>query len=538
MEREQLTGVVIISLPDDPAKGKTITAFTLSDTIINHFPPPPPASAAAAAAPSPAAPPSEAAAWGPDVSWRAKRAIASVLGLSFLLFSVWVCLFTEAPVQLLSSPENDGRPRRSSVILPLYSKSQGQEITGGQGSSSLVAGVKLSSVSTSNSSAVIPIRGNLLPDGQYYTSLFVGNPPRPYFLDVDTGSDLTWIQCDAPCVSCSKGPHPWYKPTKSKIVHPKDSLCQEIQRDQNQGSCDSCNQCDYEIEYADRSSTMGVLARDELQLSMSNGDKPNFKFVFGCAYDQQGQFLKSPTKTDGILGLSSAKVSLPSQLASQGIINNVIGHCINSGANSEGYMFFGDDFVPNWGMTWVSSENGLTNFHQTQVLRINYGSKHINKEQKGGNAYPAIFDSGSTYSYFPDEAYFSLISSFDYGSHGLILDDSDPLLPVCWQGSSVRSIEDAKRLFEPLILHFGKRLLILPTTLTIPPEGYLIINKKGNVCLGILNGREAHGESAIILGDISLRGRLVVYDNVQRKIGFVESDCVKPKNPRNFPFLL
>lgn len=39
---------------------------------------------------------------------------------------------------------------------------------------------------------------------QYYTSVFVGNPPRPYFLDIDTGSDLTWIQCDAPCVSCTK----------------------------------------------------------------------------------------------------------------------------------------------------------------------------------------------------------------------------------------------------------------------------------------------------------------------------------------------
>lgn len=40
----------------------------------------------------------------------------------------------------------------------------------------------------------------------YYVSMNIGNPPRPYFLDVDTGSDLTWLQCDAPCVSCSKVP--------------------------------------------------------------------------------------------------------------------------------------------------------------------------------------------------------------------------------------------------------------------------------------------------------------------------------------------
>lgn len=30
----------------------------------------------------------------------------------------------------------------------------------------------------------------------------IGQPPRPYYLDLDTGSDLTWLQCDAPCVRC------------------------------------------------------------------------------------------------------------------------------------------------------------------------------------------------------------------------------------------------------------------------------------------------------------------------------------------------
>jgi hypothetical protein len=72
-----------------------------------------------------------------------------------------------------------------------------------------------------------------------------------------------------------------------------------------------------------------------------------------CAYDQQGLLLKTLVKTDGILGLSRAKVSLPSQLASQGIINNVIGHCLTTDVGGVGYMFLGDDFVPRWGMAWV-----------------------------------------------------------------------------------------------------------------------------------------------------------------------------------------
>jgi hypothetical protein len=39
---------------------------------------------------------------------------------------------------------------------------------------------------------------------RYYTSINIGNPARPYFLDVDTGTDLTWIQCDTPCTNCTK----------------------------------------------------------------------------------------------------------------------------------------------------------------------------------------------------------------------------------------------------------------------------------------------------------------------------------------------
>lgn len=38
----------------------------------------------------------------------------------------------------------------------------------------------------------------------YYVTMNIGNPAKPYFLDVDTGSDLTWLQCDAPCRSCNK----------------------------------------------------------------------------------------------------------------------------------------------------------------------------------------------------------------------------------------------------------------------------------------------------------------------------------------------
>lgn len=49
---------------------------------------------------------------------------------------------------------------------------------------------------------VLDIRFHLC--SHYYITMNIGDPAKPYFLDVDTGSDLTWLQCDAPCQSCNK----------------------------------------------------------------------------------------------------------------------------------------------------------------------------------------------------------------------------------------------------------------------------------------------------------------------------------------------
>jgi hypothetical protein len=38
--------------------------------------------------------------------------------------------------------------------------------------------------------------------------------------------------------------------------------------------------------------------------------------------------------------------------------------------------------------------------------------------------------------------------------------------------------------------------------------------------------------------DNALRGKLVVYDNQQRQIGWTNSDCTKPQTQKGFPFFL
>ncbi|CAN1346154.1 Aspartic proteinase Asp1 [Linum perenne] len=38
----------------------------------------------------------------------------------------------------------------------------------------------------------------------YSVSIRIGNPLKVFDLDIDIGSDLIWVQCDAPCTGCTK----------------------------------------------------------------------------------------------------------------------------------------------------------------------------------------------------------------------------------------------------------------------------------------------------------------------------------------------
>ncbi|CAM6014846.1 unnamed protein product [Sphagnum balticum] len=406
------------------------------------------------------------------------------------------------------------------VLLPAASASSSS-------SSSLVA------TNNGNATAVVPIRGNIYPDGLYYMALLVGRPAKLYFLDMDTGSDLTWLQCDAPCRSCAPGPHGLYDPRKAELVDCRLPVCSHVQS----GSSYSCNaggvnQCDYDVEYADGSSTMGVLMQDFITLMLINGTRTQRKAVLGCGYDQQGALAHSPASTDGVLGLSNSKVALSSQLAEQGIINNVIGHCLAGGSNGGGYLFFGDELVPSWGMTWAPllGRPAMENY-QTHLYSIRYGGDKVemNGDELSGLDGGTIFDSGTSFTYLVPEVYKTLLAVIQEQAtrSGLVQVESDDTLPFCWRGASpFQSVSDVSRYFKSVTLDFGgSNWFSTGRTMDLTPDGYLIISTQGNVCLGILDASGASIEAMNIVGDISMRGYLVVYDNVQQRIGWIRRNC-------------
>ncbi|TVU26197.1 hypothetical protein EJB05_28734 [Eragrostis curvula] len=352
---------------------------------------------------------------------------------------------------------------------------------------------------SSSSTAAFQLQGDVYPTGHYYATMNIGNPAKPYFLDVDTGSDLTWLQCDAPCQSCNKG--------------------------SNQ-KCPSPQQCDYRIKYTDSASSTGVLITDNFTLPLRNSSNVRPSLTFGCGYDQQvGKNGALQAATDGLLGLGRGSISLLSQLKKQGITKNVLGHCLSTSGG--GFLFFGDDLVPTSRVTWVSMARSTSgNYYSPGSATL-----YFDRRSLGVKPMEVVFDSGSTYTYFASQPYQAVVSALKGGLSKSLQQVSDPSLPLCWKGQKAfKSVFDVKKEFKSLFLSFanGKNAVM-----EILPENYLIVNKNGNVCLGILDGTAAK-LSVNVIGDITMQDQMVIYDNEKTQLGWVRGSCSRSAKSMSF----
>ncbi|KAF3788622.1 Aspartic proteinase [Nymphaea thermarum] len=368
------------------------------------------------------------------------------------------------------------------------------------------------------STVIFPMNGSVYPDGLFYVTMWIGKPPKPYFLDVDTGSDLTWLQCDAPCISCSQGAHPLYKPKKTNLVPCRDPQCISL-GSLREYECEKPDQqCDYLIEYADRSSSLGVIVKETFYLRSASGTLLRPSLSFGCGYDQRGSLANLQSAADGILGLGSGKPSIVSQLKDHGIATNVIGHCI-SPQGKVGYLFFGDDLVPSTkSATWIAMHSHPSGKYSPGPANLIFGKQRIKDLM-------VIFDSGSSYTYFTSRVYEVLLSeiSKDLSGKPIKKTREDIALPLCWQGpKAFTSFSEVNNYFKQMVLEFKNSK---KAKLTMSPENYLIITAQGNVCLGILNGTEVDLGDLNLIGDISMQSHVIVYDNEKHQIGWAPANC-------------
>ncbi|KAG6591878.1 Aspartic proteinase Asp1, partial [Cucurbita argyrosperma subsp. sororia] len=380
---------------------------------------------------------------------------------------------------------------------------------------------KPSVINRPSSSIVFPVKGNVYPLGHFTASVNVGNPPKVFDLDIDTGSDVTWVQCDAPCTGCTLPRDKLYKP-HNNVVRCGEPLCAALFH-QGKPPCRNPNdQCDYQIEYADHGSSIGVLVKDLVPMKLANGTVIAPNLGFGCGYDQHNGGSQPPPSTGGVLGLGNSKGTLASQISSLTHVRSVIGHCYSG--HGGGFLFFGGDLVPSSGISWTPILHTSGGRYSSGPADVFFGGKAV-----GIRGLTLTFDSGSSYTYFNSQVYGAILNTLRNDLKGQPLKDApeEKILPVCWKGSKAfKSVADVRSFFKPLALSFTNSR---NAQFQMPPESYLIISELGNVCLGILDGSQVGLGNVNLIGDISFLDKIVVYDNEKQQIGWAPANCSRPR---------
>ncbi|KAF8393937.1 hypothetical protein HHK36_020139 [Tetracentron sinense] len=125
----------------------------------------------------------------------------------------------------------------------------------------------------------------------YFTKIGIGTPAKDYYVQVDTGSDILWVNC----IQCSRCPVKSDLGIKLTLYNPKGSASGKmVTCDQNfctdtyDGQIPGCTAnlpCQYNVLYGDGSSTAGYFVQDFVHYDRVSGNlqttSANGSVIFG-----------------------------------------------------------------------------------------------------------------------------------------------------------------------------------------------------------------------------------------------------------------
>ncbi|KAJ6295315.1 hypothetical protein OIU78_023355 [Salix suchowensis] len=171
--------------------------------------------------------------------------------------------------------------------------------------------------------------------GSYIVTVGLGTPQKQLSLIFDTGSDITWTQCQPCARSCYKQQEQIFDPSQSTSytnISCSSPVCSSLtSATGNTPGCASST-CVYGIKYVDSSFSKGFFGAEKLTLTPTDAFS---NIYFGCGQDNQGDFGGSA----GLLGLGRDKLSVVSQTAQK--YNKIFSYCLPSSSSSTGFLTFG-----------------------------------------------------------------------------------------------------------------------------------------------------------------------------------------------------
>lgn len=359
----------------------------------------------------------------------------------------------------------------------------------------------------------------------YYTKLTIGTPSKDYHVQVDTGSDILWVNC-AGCMRCpsksSLGIELKLYDLKASSTGKSVSCDQDFCTDMFNAPYSDCRvgtPCEYQVTYGDGSSTSGYFVRDFIHFDQVSGDlqttSMNGSIAFGCSSRQSGELGSSTQAVDGIIGFGQANSSLISQLAASGKVNKVFSHCLDS-SDGGGIFAIGQVVQPK-----VKSTPLVPNEpHYNVVMKgIEVNGEALNIPTTifdAGSNRGTIIDSGTTLAYLPNKVYDALMSKLMVRQPDLTTHLVEGTFHCFFYS---KKIDDG---FPVVTFQFANSL-----SLKVYPHDYLFAVSENEWCIGWQDSgmQTKDGKEITLLGDLVLSNKLVLYDLENQSIGWTEYNC-------------
>ncbi|XP_057544580.1 aspartic proteinase 36-like [Amaranthus tricolor] len=349
---------------------------------------------------------------------------------------------------------------------------------------------------------------DLLSNGYYTTRLYIGTPSQEFALIVDTGSTVTYVPC-SDCDQCGNHQDPKFQPDLSSTYHPV-----KCNPDCN---CDAENaQCIYERQYAEMSSSSGVLGEDIVSFGNQSELHPQHA-VFGCETTETGDLYSQ--HADGIMGLGRGDLSIVDQLVEKGVISDSFSLCYGGMDVGGGAMILGSVSAPS-DMVFTHSDPDRSPYYNIELKELHVGGKKLPIDSKVFDGkHGTVLDSGTTYAYLPEAAFVAFNHAIGNELHGLKqIRGPDPnYKDICFSGAG-SNISEISKSFPTVDMVFenGQKY-------SLSPENYLFKHSKvpGAYCLGVFQ----NGDATTLLGGIVVRNTLVTYDREHSKVGFWKTNC-------------
>ncbi|KAG6505703.1 hypothetical protein ZIOFF_038068 [Zingiber officinale] len=345
--------------------------------------------------------------------------------------------------------------------------------------------------------------GEYLGIGNYVVTVGFGTPKKDQIVIFDTGSSVSWIQCEPCVVYCYEQEAPLFDPSLSSTyanISCDSSFCDEL----GQSGCSDSN-CVYYVQYGDNSSTLGFYAQDTLTLS-SVDSIPGFRF--GCGQRNTGLFHGN----DGLLGLGRDKPSIVSQTYTQ--YGGVFSYCLPLTSSSVGYLTFGSYPAGNLMLTPMLSNPSYPTFYYLELTGISVGGQLLSVPPSIFDNSGTFIDSGTVITRLPDTAYSALRSAFRQGMTAYKSVPGPGLLDTCYDFSG----SGGQANIPTVALHLGGG-----ATINLEAAGILYTLSSSQVCLAFAgNGDDTRMG---ILGNTQQKGFNVLYDINKRVLGFGPGGC-------------